>query len=311
MEDLRLEILEEFKEKTGYPIKVFFEDVEDFISNYYSNIISFYKGESSSLDTQSFEILNDLLKRVNNIFEIIRLNGSRLRNYKFWELESKIEDTYTFLLNIKNSPKWLRSTANGNKFSTNIALDIPLQQGQTLENISEIILGSSDFQNDWKDLAVQNELEEEDYTSDGGIIIKAIFNKGNKSISIKSVVDTMEEENILGKDFKNKLTFEDNDLKILSPKETFLQSINTLINLRKGGNPEFRNQGLNPKFIVGSNINNITYPTLFRDLTNLFRTDDSIKSFSIVDIKREGEAIYISFSVENRLGEIQDAQLIL
>jgi len=111
---------------------------------------------------------------------------------------------------------------------------------------------------------------------------------------------------VLGRDFANTISFEDDDIKTLSPTDTFAQTIETLINVKKGDNPEFKTDGINPKFIVGSNVNNVTYPIIFRDLTNLFSTDDSIKSFSIVDINRTADSVEISFEVENRKGEISN-----
>lgn len=308
--DLNLEILQEFQDKTNFPIVEYFQGVDDFVSNHYNNIILYYSGTNKILNTRSFEKLRINKDETERLFEVIRLNNNNLRNFKYWVLEEKVEQIYTFLLTLENSSKWLRSTRVTNDFSSFIPVDIPMYQGQTLESLSANVLGSNNYDNDWTELAINNELEEEDYTSQGGIIIKANLSKNNKNIKITSIVDTMIDENILGKDLDQKLTYEDDDLKVLTPTDTFTQAINILINLRRGDNPEFRNQGLNEKFIVGSNLNNITYPTLFRDLIQLFKTDDSIKAFSIINIRRETEAVYIEFEVENRLNEIQQVQLV-
>jgi len=307
MEQLDRQTLIDFESIVSYPITNYFVEVRDFFDKHASNISAFYSGKNKVANNKSFEILNKLKQDTELLLDIWRLNQLSLKNYKYWILIENIEKIYSTLLSLENAPRWFRSTRRVNDFTTSLPVDIPLQQGQTLENISSDILGSNNYDNDWVDLALYNDLEEEDYTSEGGIIIKANLNKSVKRIEIKSVVDVMQGDSILGKDITKKITYLDDDLLTVDGKECFLQSIDILLNLRKNQNPEFKNIGLNDKLIAGSNINNITYPTIFRDLTETLRTDDTIKSFTITDIQRQTEAVYITVQIESRLNETQEA----
>lgn len=309
MDQLDLSILEQFESITSYRIVDYFIKVNNFFSKHSNNITSYYSGVNKVLNTKSFDIMKELKKDTEDLMETWRLNQTSLGNYKYWILIDNIENVYGTLLSLENSAKWYRSTQGLNDFTTFIPTDIPLTEGQTLESISANALGSNDYDNDWADLALSNDLREEDYTPSGGIIVTANLNKNNKRIEIKSVVDTMNRDTILGKDIAQKITYEDDDLLTVEGVECFKQSIYILMNLRKGQNPEFRSLGINNGLMVGSNVNNITYPTIFRDLTEVLRTDDTIKAFSITDIKRDQDAVFINVEVESRLNEIQEATI--
>lgn len=309
MDQLDITTLEKFESLTSYRIIDYFSRVQNFFSKHANNITSYYSGINKILNTKSFDIMKDLKKDTEDLMEVWRLNQTSLTNFQYWILIDNVEQVYSTLLSLENSARWYRSTQGLNDFTTFIPTDIPLIEGQTLESISANVLGSRDYDNDWADLALSNNLNEEDYTPQGGIIVTANLNKNNKRIEIKSVVDTMNRNTILGKDIAQKITYEDDDLLTVEGKECFKQAISILLNLRKGQNPEFRTLGINNGLMVGSNVNNITYPTIFRDLTEVLRTDDTIKAFSIVDIKRDQEAVFIDVEVESRLNEIQEATI--
>ncbi len=61
--------------------------------------------------------------------------------------------------------------------------------------------------------------------------------------------------------------------------------------------------------MVGSNINSISYPILFRQLSALFKADDTIKSFTINKIDRTGDGVFIEYSIQSRLGDLQNISL--
>lgn len=309
MDSLNRQVLDEFKQIVSFDIVSYFANVQVFFDKHSTNISDYYSGKTKTADLKSFDFLKEIKLQTELLLDVWRLNQTSLKNFKFWILIDQIEQVYSTLLSVENGAKWYRSTKRANDFTTQLPVDIPLLQGQTLEAISSDVLGSNNYDNDWVDLALYNDLEEEDYTPDGGIIIKANLNKNSKRIEIKSVVDIMEDDNILGKDVAKKLSYVDDDLFTVEGKDCFYQAIDILINLRKQQNPEFRKLGLNNKLIVGSNLNNITYPTIFRDLTEVLRTDDSIKSFSIIDIRRQTEAVSIDVQVESRLNEVQEVTI--
>lgn len=307
---LDIEIVEEFESITQYPLSKFLLDLNSFLEKDQSNIVSYYSGNISVLNNTSFNNLKNLIEETQTLFSIFSLNKNTFSNYKWWLFLDQIEKIENMLMMIDNSSKWLRSTISKGNFNPNPEVDIPFNQGQTLESIERDVLGSSDWTNTWSSLAIKNDLVEEDYTSDAGFLIKANFNYSQNSFKVNSIVDNPIGEKVLGIDIDKKMQYVDDDLLVLSPKDTFFQNITILINLRRGDNPEFFNQGINPKLVVGSNVNSLTYPSLFRQITSLFKADDTIKAFEIVSINRVQDSVSIDFDVESRLGDVQSISLV-
>lgn len=309
-DSLNPDIIVEFETLVQYPLSSFLQSFNSFLKKDYNNILSYYSGNIKSLNNVSFNNLNVLKEEIQLFFSVFSLNKNILTNYKWWILISEIEKIDNALNMIDNSSKWLRSTISKGNFNPNPEVDVPFNQGQTLESISRDTLGSQDWNNTWADLSIKNNLREEDYTSEAGFLIKANFDFTLNNFQITSIVDNPIGERVLGIDLHKKIQFIDDDLLTLSPKDTFFQNITVLINLRKGDNPEFSNQGLNPRIVVGTNVNSITYPVLFRQLSSLFKADDTIKSFTIISINRIQDSVNIEFQVESRLGDVQNVSLI-
>lgn len=310
-DSLSPDIVLDFENLTQFPLADFFSNVNSFIKKDSVSIINYYNGNILSLNNSSFNNLNNLLDDIQHLFSVFSLNKNVFSNYKWWLLISQIEDIENTLLMIDNSSKWLRSTISKGNFNPNPEVDIPFNQGQTLESIERDILGSQDWSNTWQDLAIKNDLAEEDYTSQGGFLIKANFDYTFNNFKINTIVDNPIGKNILGIDINKKLEYDSalDDLIVLSPEDTFFQNVNILINLRKGDNPEFFDQGINPKIVVGSNLNSLAYPILFRQLSILFKADDTIKSFIIDTINRVQDSVSISFQVQSRVGDVQNFSL--
>lgn len=307
---LDIEIVEEFESITQYPLSKFLLDLNSFLEKDQSNIISYYSGNISVLNNTSFNNLKNLIEETQTLFSIFSLNKNIFSNYKWWILLDQIEKIENMLMMVDNSSKWLRSTISKGNFNPNPEVDIPFNQGQTLESVERDVLGSSDWNNTWASLAIKNDLVEEDYTSDAGFLIKANFNYSQNSFRVNSIVDNPVGEKVLGVDIDKKMQYVDDDLLVLSPRDTFFQNVTILINLRRGDNPEFFNQGINPKLVVGSNVNSLTYPSLFRQISSLFKADDTIKAFEIVSINRVQDSVSIDFDVESRLGDVQSISLV-
>jgi hypothetical protein len=306
---LNIETINEFELITQYPLTFFFINFKSFIDKDYSNIISYYSGDINSLNNTSFNNLKNLKEDIENIFSIFSLNKNTFSNYKWWLLIDQIEKIDSSLQLIDNTSKWLRSTISKGNFNPNPEVDIPFKQGQTLESIERDVLGSEDWLNTWSSLAIKNDLREEDYTPEAGFLIKANFDYTFNNFRISSIVDNPIGDRILGLDLNKKLQFVDNDLLALTPKETFYQNAYILINLRQYDNPEFFKQGIEPTLIVGSNVNSLTYPVLFRQITALFKADDTIKAFTIININRVQDSVSIEFQIESRLGDIENISL--
>jgi hypothetical protein len=202
---------------------------------------------------------------------------------------------------VLNLPKWLRSTIEKARFKP-LSENITLKQNQTLEGLTRDI-GDSNWRENWFNLAINNNLQEEDYTSEGGNLLSVTLVTG-QVLQLDSVVDTINEDTILGKDLDKKLSFEDNDLKVLNSKDTFYQSVLIASSLRKGQNSSLPELGL-PREVFGINKNILNYPSIIRRITESMKTDDTIKTINIEDISLEQDGVKITLGVNSILDDFK------
>ncbi len=300
--------LEEFQSITKYNVSQFLINYISFVESDYSNISNYYSGFSDVVPRDSFNLLNALINEQNKIIEIVILNASLLNNYQFWALTEYVEDIGTALETANNASKWMRSNLSKNGYRNNVTLDLVMSQNQGVEQVERDNLRSND-PDGWVGTALENQLREEDYDLDGGKLIKVIF-KNNAALTLNSVIDNIDTaDKTYGLDIDKRIIFESDDLTVLSYRDTLLQSASILTDLSKGDDPAFPNRGLDRKNVLGGNLAGISYPTIFRQLAGNFATDDSFKSFTIVDVKRNKDAAFIDFQIETRAGEVLDRNL--
>jgi hypothetical protein len=308
-----MNIFLKYKNITDVDIEEFFNDYTDFLNSDYQSVVLYF-AEGGDLPGSVVIKLDRLLgdcRKILNTFRIYR--NSLSENFEFWELLEQLENINISLNTIQKSSKWYRSNKsiyNDNK----VEVDYILKQNQTLERLASDV-GYEDPNNDWVAIAMRNQLQEEDYSVEGGNLLKITF-ENNFSFKILSVIDSISGEKVYGIDFDKEITFSDldidgyYDLTTLSYRKTVEQSYSILLKTVKGSVPEFPEDGVN-KEILGGNINSIQFPILFRQLGNLFVKDDSFKDFKVVDVVREEDRQYITVQVKTRLDEILDQQLTI
>lgn len=306
-QDISTSILK-FKSLTNVNLNNFFRAIDSFFKVNFFLIENYYKGKNI-YDKESFDYLDKLLERVDYILYLFNFNKQNFGNLDDWELLDLLEETKTKLETVKNLSKYSRSIIKKGESSFGIKGETALNQFGTLEKISDKVLHSIEKEDDWVDIAFFNDLKEEDYTSKGGILIEVIFPRNN--VFLNTVVDNLEGKKLYGKDIQNKLEFKENDLVVLGYNETLSQSLNILLNLKKGDNPEFANYGIQTNLFVGNNLNIINYPILYKQLINIFLTDDTISTLSVKDLNLKQDKIFLEFEIETRYGEIYNRELNL
>lgn len=308
---LSIDDLEEFESITQFPLIAYLASFQQFLQQDVQNIVGYYSGDLKTLNRTSHSNLLSLIDQSHDLFVSIALNKNVFKNYKWWILIDNLEQSDNLLLKLNSVSRWLRSAISNTSFNPNAEISIPFKQGQTLEDVERNVLGSENWLNTWSDLAMKNDLREEDYTSNAGFLLKANFNFTLNNFKINSIVDNPVDDRILGIDLNRKLQFDSliQDFVVLSPKDTFIQTVTILANLKKGDNPEFSDDGITPSLIVGSNVNSLSYPILFRQLITLFKRDDTIKTFTLVSINRKQDGVFMEFEVESRLGDLQKISL--
>lgn len=299
--------LDHFYKTTRYDISGFFERFKDFVDNNYDNYVGYYRG-ISKLDNLTKSKLVALVNESKTIEELFFLNKESLSsNLDFWDLYETFSDCLLKLETIENTPKWTRSSYGGG-FDKDIKVNYILKQNQSIEELTSQ-LGFNNPDNDWVNLAIENNLREVDYDLSGGNLLKVSF-AVNNGINTNSVVDVMVGDNVVGKDLFAKLSFEGDDLKFLPPKETINQAASILLSTTTGSVPEFPRDGIDSRFI-GSNIKSIQYPSVFRQITALFKKDDTFKEIQVIDLYHEEDNIILSLRMVSKLNDIINQNIYL
>jgi len=296
--------IDAFYRLTKYDVEVFITDFVNFMDEFYADIYNYFAGLSEEGNAEAFDELDRLSKESGKVIEIFKVNAGNFNTYDSWTLLELIEDIKSELLKVSVLDRWLRSPNTNDLFGNKMELDYVSGQGETLEFIQKNVGSSSTSQNDWVDLALRNKLREEDYTPDGGYLLKITF-KGRDSVFLHSVVDNINStEKAYGLDLDRVITFENEDLKILTPRKTIEQAADILLGLKRGDNPFHENDGVDPKVLVGNSLAGISYPTVLRQLSNTFSKDDTFAALSVIDITKEQDGVYFEFEIETTAGDL-------
>lgn len=289
-------ISEKFKNITAYDIGKFLNSYTYFVDNYYGSIVNYYRGEG--IDKDAFNYYDSLVKETKTIDGLWSLYSKYFDLEDFWELLDIYETCKTKLQTVGNLSRWLRSSRT-NRFTSNTVISYVQKQGESIEHITQKF-GSTNRENDWATISIDNDLNEEKYTSTGGAILQ-IRLLNNSNFSLRNIVDTMSTNNLYGKDIQKKFVLLDGDLVTLSGEDALMQTFETIMLTIQGSIPEFPKDGISNE-LVGSNVNVFNYPSIFRNLMNLFQKDDRFSELSMIDIFREDDSIFIKVQAKTKIG---------
>lgn len=299
------ESIEKFQELTGFKLNEFLLRVDFFFRRQQQDIVSWYEGVSSKPNSESFKCMNILLSESDKVLNLFKANQNVLNNFSYWELLDNLENIKIKLKTTSNLSKILRSTRTKNDFSTTLTSQYTMSKHETLENVSRKVLGSDSYNNEWWQIAINNDLSEENYDSEGGTDLQ-LSTKYNPGEFLESVVDNPIGEKMYGRDFNRKLTFTDNDLESLSYQETILQSLDIFMELKKGTVPENMDIGFDETLIVGTNRGVYQFSKFQQQFLDIFNTDDSFRSLRIKKLEFIEDSSNIEFEVNTILGETKD-----
>lgn len=282
-----MDMYEKFLSVTGYNIKDFFQSYVDFCSEYYPYIVDYYQG--GEINADSFYELDKLIAQINIIEPLFQLHENKLDDISMWEILESFSEIVTKLTTIKNSDRWLRSASVGR--TNTLQLEKQLRTGETFETVSEQ-LELENPEDDWVDIVVPQYIIEEDYITGQG---SNTFSVNLKNVGINyvdNVVDTLVDENILGKDLSTEFVFENEDLKIIKFQKSMEQALQIILEAVKGCIPEFTDYGL-PSDFIGQTTNAIQYPIIFKSLMNMFQRDNRWASAELIDLKKVEDSIFM------------------
>lgn len=307
--ELRPEVLDDFYRITRKDIRAFLIRYSLFYNQDYNIITNFYQGKSNSISNLVFINFANLKKEVKEIFSLYKEFEFQLYLLQFVELLEMIEQINDVLMTLDNIAKWSRATTNNFGYNATTQMEYVMSQHDTLEKIANVIMNSNIPQDDWYKIAVDNNLKELDYTSEGGKVLQInLPNNSVKNFDITSVVDIIKGKAVFGRDINRFLSLDPQtqDLSCLNEDETIEQAINILIKLKKNDNPDFPNRGLQSALIVGQSKSLMNFPVIVRQLTENFENDDTLKNFTVEQIYIDQDNLFIDFSVQNRLNEVME-----
>lgn len=296
--------LEYFKKVTGYDIQSFMNDFVIFSNTHYPQIVRFYNGDD--IDRTAFNFFDDLKTESNKIESLIDQHSHSFNNTDFWQIEDIFSNIQCRLSTVDAMSKWQRSSRL-NRYSASINIDYVQSQNQTLENISSRT-GSADPDN-WTNIALDNQVIEEDYTMSGGKLLKLSF-KNSLNFNLANIVDNLSSDNLYGKDIQNIFTISNSDIVCLSGKEAVEQTFGTIITTIKGGIPEFPEDGI-PDYLFSGNQNILQYPILFRSISSMLKKDDRFNALEILDIMKDQDNVFIKLQTTVKTGDVFKRDLSL
>lgn len=292
-----------------YDIELLYTELEGFLSVDVNRIIAYYRGATEEAPEASFSRLNQLMREVRILLEKYNQNGAVFGNVGDWDTLDEIEDIYLKLQTVQNISRYLRSAILQNSWNRNPQFEYGLHQNQTLENVAEDVLLGNDSTNQWVDIAIKNDLEEEGYSSQGEVKLTLPASLEQTNFFLESVLDNIVDENAYGRDLQAQYEFVDDDLAVLAPRDTFKQAVDILLNLKKGDIPKFRNLGL--EGLVGQSRNSFRAPAVIRQINETLDTDDTISSIQIVNIRREQDAFFVDLTINTFFNEVINQTVVV
>lgn len=289
------------KDERNIEISMFLNSYLDFFDNYYQTFVDFFDGnfENNSFPNEAYSLLLELIDMFDIIDNKIKNQIDNFTTTLDWEIIEHLDTLYQELIFIQNLNKFTRSSFDFpnsfNNFATNYTLN-----SETIENAILQQFDSIDPQNDWAQVALNNDLLEQDYSYEGGNVIQLQVDFNTDSTPVDSIIDVMLGDSVFGKDIQRVLEFKDDDLVSLNGEDTVYQSVVILAELIKGDIPEFPEIGRTG--IIGNNFQVFAAGSLVRQMVETFSIDDTLINFKIKNIDfSDATSPFIEFSVSTRL----------
>lgn len=302
---MSLNIYTEFNEITGYNVRKYLEDFYNFTLTMYQDIINYYNG--ADIVQGSFNEFERLKEQSRVIEELMQQYSNDFKSAEYWVLYDKFSSTQIKLDTIENMSRWMRSSRTS-RYDSKVNIAYVMKQNESIERISKKA-GNTSYEDEWYKLAIDNDMHEEAYTSQGGNIMTVKLSN-NLNFNLRNVVDNLTAENIYGKDINKKISFESNDVICLQGMDSLMQTFETIFLTFKGSIPEFPEDGLS-NFVVGSNVNVIGYQYIFRNIMQMFQKDDRFKSIELINLSRNDDQIFLKLQAKTKINDFIPKDIVL
>ena len=288
------DIVVEFENVTKFELLKYFEDYRDFMQNDYSYVSSYYKGETSSVDSNHIVNLNSLRSRSKVLLQQFINFSNKLSNCGQWELQEYCQDLNDTLEKITKLSKYNRTSKSKRGYQPYIQTQADIGGMKTIQDLAQEI--DSEGINEIS-LIIDNDLSENDWEIDKLSSITAFINN-QTDIVVESILEEPIGNKVYGKDISRKVTFNDNDLLVKKYEDNVEQKCNILLELNRGDIPELPNFGKN--MLQGSNVANYNYAELVKDLQSVFLQNDLFESIEVTEVSFVQSDLYVTCSIRTK-----------
>lgn len=300
---------EYFSDKIGYNVTNYLDNWYFWHTNNFPKLVGFYSGRLEEIEVDNFLNSTNLVKESEIITNNVIINKHLLLNLLDWDIFEYLENLKVELWVLSRMDKFLRSTKTNNSYSNSFDFNKTLKPGQTLEHLAFETLNSNNYNNDWTEIALRNDLNEKSYDETGGNSLILSINLNTRTVKINSVVDSIFGERVFGLDLDKNLSFDNDDLKVLSYKGTIFQSVSILSELIKGDVPEFLDLGRSGN--VGKNLKQFAINNISRELAEVFSSDDTLTNFFVKSFRyNENNDAILDFTISTRLDLVIDKKIL-
>lgn len=279
-------------------IDVLLEEYSSFIETYHNDIVLYYT-QNIGYPREAFTKFEEIKKKFLNFTTSIKDVRSELKSYRDFERYTALEDCVLVFDTIDNYSRWFKSSIFKGVVRDVTETIFTLKQNQSLSSLSREI-GYENGDEGEVDISLRNKIKEMDYDTSGGLRFRYNY-INNEQIIVNSVIDNLVGEKVLGRDLDRNFVFENNDIKVLSPENTFFQSCEIILSLRRGDNPQYPLLGFDKSVLRNKNSIILSTPIIIRQLYSLIAGDDTIRGVKLLNISQEKDVLQLSLELKSIL----------
>ena len=280
-------IIIEFERITKYPLIAFLTKYRDFMLNSYSAINAYFGGQTVNIDNSHLVALKELTIECGDVLAQFKNFSNRFSSCGYWELMDYLDDLNNTIEMINKLPKFLRTSLSKRGYTPTIQVNANVGGMRTVDDIANVVAGRNNDSTSWIDIMLNNDMNETDWEIDELSSIKVYIDNLNKVV-VTTIIDMPIGNRVYGKDIERKITFSDNDLKIVSEKDNIEQKCDILLTVKQGDVPENMLFGVNPELTVGD-VKGFSYPEIMTQIQNTFLQDDLFDSVEVSDFGFDGD----------------------
>ncbi len=268
-----------------------------------AKITAYYNKQETEYPQTAFNNLTKLQLVTENILVYFSKNKELFVDFLWFEYVEQIEEINNYLSMLKNSPKWLRLTKSQNGYRSELTKNNLLDTNRTIEQHQKTNNYYKNIDSDASRIEYDNKITELDYNTEDGINFKSTVLSNFSLFQNDSVIDVMDDDTIYGKDIDRNFYFSEEDIAHLDTKDTLSQSADILLNLTKGDNPEYSDDGVQKNLLIGTSKGLITLPLLIRQWQESFAQDSTFKNISVKSMDTIQDILTVIFEIEPIVGD--------